>query len=126
MDIPDGPGDGVRWELTSIRSFCESFIKIQLVLADLEMIELQVRWVVASARTKKKIVEDQKKLPACLVKSPEPASIGATVTARYQNPSPDVSLLSLPSPPPTPVPVSIQPSSPPTQMSPVVALSLEL
>ena len=38
MDIPDGPGDGVRWELTSIRSFCESFIKIQLVLADLEMI----------------------------------------------------------------------------------------
>ena len=35
MDIPDGPGDGVRWELTSIRSFCESFIKIQLVLADL-------------------------------------------------------------------------------------------
>ena len=38
IDIPDGPGDGVRWELTSIRSFCESFIKIQLVLADLEMI----------------------------------------------------------------------------------------
>ena len=38
MDIPDGPGDGVRWELTSIRSFCESFIKIQLVLAVLEMI----------------------------------------------------------------------------------------
>ena len=38
MDIPDGPGDGVRWELTSIRSFCESFIKIQLVLTDLEMI----------------------------------------------------------------------------------------
>ena len=49
MDIPDGPGDGVRREGTSI--FCESFIKIQLVLADLEMIELQVRWVVASART---------------------------------------------------------------------------
>ena len=38
MDIPDGPGDGVRWELTSIRSFCESFIKIQLGLADLEVI----------------------------------------------------------------------------------------
>ena len=38
MDISDGPGDGVRWELTSIRSFCESFIKIQLVLAVLEMI----------------------------------------------------------------------------------------
>ena len=37
MYIPDGPGDGVRWELTSIRSFCESFIKIQLVLADLEL-----------------------------------------------------------------------------------------
>ena len=28
MDIPDGPGDGVRWEGTSIRSVCESFIKI--------------------------------------------------------------------------------------------------
>ena len=38
MNIPDGPGDGGRWELTFIRSFSESFIKIQLVLADLEMI----------------------------------------------------------------------------------------
>ena len=38
MDIPDGPGDDVRWEGTSIRSFCVSFIKIRLVLADLEMI----------------------------------------------------------------------------------------
>jgi len=38
MDIADGPGDGVRSELTSIRSLCESFIKIQPVLADLEMI----------------------------------------------------------------------------------------
>ena len=28
MDIPDGPGHGVRWEGTSIRSICESFIKI--------------------------------------------------------------------------------------------------
>ena len=43
MDIPDGPGDGVRWELTSIRSFCESFINIQLVLADLGMI-WSCRW----------------------------------------------------------------------------------
>ena len=38
IKVPDDPGDGVRWELTSIRSFCESFIKIQLVLTDLEMI----------------------------------------------------------------------------------------
>ena len=38
ISIPDGPGDGVRWEGTSTRKFCESFIKIQLVLADLEMI----------------------------------------------------------------------------------------
>ena len=28
MDIPDWPGDGVRWEVTSIRSICERFIKI--------------------------------------------------------------------------------------------------
>ena len=28
MDIPDWPGDGVRWEGTFIRSVCESFIKI--------------------------------------------------------------------------------------------------
>ena len=27
MDIPDEPGDGVRWERSSIRSICESFIK---------------------------------------------------------------------------------------------------
>jgi len=47
MDIPDGPGDGVRWELTSIRSFCESFIKIQLVLAVLEKI-LSCGWVVVA------------------------------------------------------------------------------
>ena len=69
-----------------------------------------------------------KKLPACLVRSPEPASVGTTVTARYQNPSPNISLLSLPSPPPSPVPVSVSAlSSPPhTQMSPVVALSLEV
>ena len=38
MDITYGPGDGVRLELTSIKSFCESFIKIQLVMAVLEMI----------------------------------------------------------------------------------------
>ena len=38
MDIPNGPGDRARWELTSIQSFCESFIKIQLVLAVLEKI----------------------------------------------------------------------------------------
>ena len=29
MDIPDEPGDGVRWEGTSIRSVCETFIKIR-------------------------------------------------------------------------------------------------
>jgi len=28
MDIPDEPGDGVRWEEMSIRSVCETFIKI--------------------------------------------------------------------------------------------------
>ena len=37
MDIPDGPGDSVKWKGTSIRSFCESFMKIQPVLADLEL-----------------------------------------------------------------------------------------
>ena len=68
-----------------------------------------------------------KKLPACFAKSPEPASVGTTVTARYQNPFPNVSFLSLPSPPPSPVPVSVSalPSPSQTQMSPVVALSLE-
>ena len=56
LDIPDGPADGVRWEGTYIRSFCESFIKIQLVLAGLEKI-LSYGWgggggvVVASVRT---------------------------------------------------------------------------
>ena len=28
MDLPDGPGDGVRCEGTSVQSVCESFIKI--------------------------------------------------------------------------------------------------
>ena len=54
MDVPDGPGDGVRWELTSIIIFCESFIKIQLVLADLEKILSYGWWWgggVASVRT---------------------------------------------------------------------------
>ena len=40
MDIPDGPGDGVRWELTSIRSICESFIKsLPGVLEDVEVFD---------------------------------------------------------------------------------------
>ena len=44
MDIPNGLRDGVRCEETSIRSFCESFIMIQLVLTVLDNIfEL---WVV--------------------------------------------------------------------------------
>ena len=38
MDIPNGLRDGVRCEETSIRSFCESFIMIQLVLAVLDNI----------------------------------------------------------------------------------------
>ena len=29
MDIPDGPGGGVRWEGTSIQSVCENSIKIR-------------------------------------------------------------------------------------------------
>ena len=29
MDIPDGPRDGVRWDWTSIRSVCESFINVR-------------------------------------------------------------------------------------------------
>ena len=35
MDILEEPGDSVRLMGTSIRSICESFIKIQPIMADL-------------------------------------------------------------------------------------------
>ena len=41
MDVPDQPGDGVIWLVSTLRRFCESFIKIKhdvLVFFDKEEI----------------------------------------------------------------------------------------